>query len=124
MLCLIQQDSIDALHDLPKVQMMDLFGAAYIRPIIVRMSFCFPVCYPGHLEEFIDEFTLMMAMYLFVVQIAVGLMACQQLGGVNGINFYVSEVFVAAGTSFLHLIKSVFYLELIMVQAWISRLAS
>jgi hypothetical protein len=33
----------------------------------------------------------------FCGQVGVGLMAFQQLGGVNGILFYASEVFVSAG---------------------------
>ena len=32
-----------------------------------------------------------------VVQIAVGLMLFQQIGGINGISFYASQTFVAAG---------------------------
>ena len=31
------------------------------------------------------------------VQIAVGLMVFQQIGGINGVGFYASETFVAAG---------------------------
>ncbi|KAM7488237.1 hypothetical protein LguiB_025721 [Lonicera macranthoides] len=39
------------------------------------------------------------AKYIRSVIIAVGLMAFQQLGGINGVGFYVSETFVAAGFS-------------------------
>ncbi|KAM7485157.1 hypothetical protein LguiA_001166 [Lonicera macranthoides] len=39
------------------------------------------------------------AKYIHSVIIAVGLMAFQQLGGINGVGFYVSETFVAAGFS-------------------------
>ncbi|KAG8370099.1 hypothetical protein BUALT_Bualt14G0082300 [Buddleja alternifolia] len=59
------QASIDSLQDLPKVRMMDLFDAKYMRPLIV----------------------------------GVGLMVFQQFGGINGIGFYSSETFVAAGFS-------------------------
>lgn len=31
------------------------------------------------------------------VQVGVGLMVFQQLGGINGIGFYASEIFVSAG---------------------------
>ncbi|PIN03741.1 putative transporter (major facilitator superfamily) [Handroanthus impetiginosus] len=57
--------SIDSLQDLPKVRMIDLFDAKYLRPVIV----------------------------------GVGLMVFQQFGGINGIGFYSSETFVAAGFS-------------------------
>ncbi|KAK4405634.1 Sugar transporter ERD6-like 16 [Sesamum angolense] len=59
------QASIDGLLDLPKVRMLDLFDAKYIRPVIV----------------------------------GVGLMVFQQFGGINGIGFYSTETFVAAGFS-------------------------
>ncbi|KAK6117340.1 hypothetical protein DH2020_048931 [Rehmannia glutinosa] len=59
------QASIDSLQDLPKVRMLDLFDAKYMRPLII----------------------------------GVGLMVFQQFGGINGIGFYSSETFVAAGFS-------------------------
>ncbi|GFQ07975.1 sugar transporter erd6-like 16 [Phtheirospermum japonicum] len=59
------QASIDTLQGLPKVRMLDLFGAKYMRPVII----------------------------------GVGLMFFQQFIGINGIGFYTSETFVAAGFS-------------------------
>ncbi|KAL7105061.1 hypothetical protein ACP275_07G022100 [Erythranthe tilingii] len=59
------QASIDSMQDLPKVGVLDLFEARYMRPLIV----------------------------------GVGLMVFQQFGGINGIGFYSSETFVAAGFS-------------------------
>ncbi|XP_071703616.1 sugar transporter ERD6-like 16 isoform X2 [Rutidosis leptorrhynchoides] len=46
--------------------------------------------------RFMDLFD---AKYIKAVIIAVGLMVCQQSGGINGIGFYVSETFQTAGLS-------------------------
>ncbi|KAL4570261.1 hypothetical protein LXL04_025913 [Taraxacum kok-saghyz] len=58
-------ESIITLQSLPKVRLLDLIDAKYIKAVII----------------------------------GVGLMVCQQSGGINGIGFYASETFETAGLS-------------------------
>ncbi|MQL68956.1 hypothetical protein Taro_001249 [Colocasia esculenta] len=72
------QEHIESLQQLPQARMLDLFQRRYLHPVIVQNS------------------TPPLSLLAIV---GVGLMVLQQFGGVNGIAFYASSVFVSAGFS-------------------------
>jgi MFS transporter, SP family, ERD6-like sugar transporter len=82
------QDFTEKLQCLPKSKMLDLFQKDYIHAVtvsILNMSCIEGKCFCCFLKN------------QFRGQVGVGLMALQQFGGVNGICFYASEIFVSAG---------------------------
>ncbi|KAL1832515.1 hypothetical protein ACET3Z_002166 [Daucus carota] len=74
--------NVQRLKKLSKAKISDLVEAEYIRSVIVN-----------------DEDYVRCSSFLnfIVFQIAVGLMIFQQFGGINGISFYASDIFVESG---------------------------
>nr|GEX13017.1 sugar transporter ERD6-like 7 [Tanacetum cinerariifolium] len=86
------QDYIQTLEKLPKANLFDLFQKRYSRSIIVS-SISFATKYRS--ESFASDYSSIFP--LSDVKIGVGLMVCQQFGGINGICFYTSSIFESAG---------------------------
>ncbi|PWA92013.1 major facilitator, sugar transporter-like, Major facilitator superfamily domain protein [Artemisia annua] len=74
------QDYIQTLEKLPKANLFDLFQKRYSQSVIKALLQIITSIFP-----------------LSDVKIGVGLMVCQQFGGINGICFYTSSIFESAG---------------------------
>lgn len=81
----------EKLQRLPKSKMLDLFQKEYIRAVIVS------VLKKKNPAVLLHTLCCFLKLGWLHAQAGVGLMALQQLGGVNGVLFYASEVFVSAG---------------------------
>ncbi|KAG8485567.1 hypothetical protein CXB51_018928 [Gossypium anomalum] len=88
------RDYIETLERLPKAKMLDLFQRRYLRSVIVTI----PTLNISH-HRFSTLCLNQCAISLLFYQIGVGLMVFQQFGGINGICFYLSNIFDSAGVS-------------------------
>lgn len=83
------QEYIEDLQTLPKAGIQDLFQSRYIRSVIVSDLLNLLATINLSAWNLID--------HIDHVQVGVGLMVFQQIGGINGVGFYASEIFVSAG---------------------------
>ncbi|XP_022851057.1 sugar transporter ERD6-like 7 [Olea europaea var. sylvestris] len=95
------QDYIETLEKLPEAKVLDLFQKRYLSSVTVNLYFCFFFSLSHELDTTtlysIKEEKEIILLFIYIVQIGVGLMVFQQFGGINGICFYTSSIFESAG---------------------------